>query len=316
MDKGAAVSLSWSPDVLPGFSYAWLGEPERSPVLIRLDHEPEPARAVVIHVHGYNDYFFQEHLAHFFRAQGIAFFAVDLRGAGRAIAARDIPHFMADVAEPGADIQDAVDAVAGLHPNLPLIIHAHSTGGLSAVMWAALADQPALSGLILNSPLFGRRERGIKEHLKFLLPLISHYQPQFIVSHRPSVYATHLHVDGGGRWEFDTNLKRPGGVPARAAWAAAVRRAQQRIARGLGLEVPVLVAHSAESGPELTENPNLRMQDIVVDVNAIATLAPRIGPNVTTLVVDGAIHDLCLADPEPREAYWKGVTAWLDKVLS
>lgn len=314
MDKSAGAELSWSHDVLPEFSQAWLGRRGSSPVLVRLDRQPERLRGLILHVHGYNDYFFQEHLAHFFRTEGFAFYAVEMRGAGRAMEARALPHYMDDISEPGDDIETAARALEALHPGAPLIVHAHSTGGLSAVIWAADRAVPALRGLILNSPLFGRREKGFKKHGAFLLPLLRRVAPRMIVSHRGSVYSQHLHVNGDGRWEFDTELKSPRGVPARAAWAAAVRRAQHRLSRGLHLEIPVLVARSAQTGPEDHANPDLGRQDIVVDVNAIARLAPRIGPRVTELVVQDGLHDLCLSDPEPRERFLAGVKAWLDEV--
>ncbi|MBK8462278.1 MAG: hypothetical protein IPL36_04350 [Nigerium sp.] len=45
------------------------------------------ARAIV-HVHGWNDYFFHGHVADFYEAQGVAFYALDLRRYGRSWATR------------------------------------------------------------------------------------------------------------------------------------------------------------------------------------------------------------------------------------
>lgn len=302
----------WSADILPGFEHMAVG----NATLVRPVRAVPQPRAVVLHVHGYNDYFFQEHLAAAFTEAGLAFFAVDLRRAGRSLRDGDIPHFMADITEPGDDLDAAVGAISALHPDLPLLVHAHSTGGLSATVWAADRPHPLLRGLILDSPLFGRREHGIKRLGPILLPALGTWRPLAVVSTSPSVYAKHLHVEGGGRWEFDTSLKSPAGVPARAAWALAVLRAQQRIARGkLTLSVPVLVARAAQSGPERDDNPQLESQDIVVDVTAIARLAPRLGPQVTEIVVDGGIHELSLSRTDAREFYVSAVTSWIDRVL-
>jgi len=324
------------PDALTGFSAAVLndaalGESSRAgeasggttrggaasgPTLVRLDDAPANPRAVMLQVHGYNDYFFHEHMARDAAERGFAFYAVDLRRAGRSLHPDDHPHDMATIAEPGEDITAAAAAIAELHPGLPLVVHAHSTGGLSALIWAKDHGPDNLAALVANSPLLGRTLTRSQKLRLPALPVIARVAPRMVVSHTPSVYAKNLHVSGGGAWEFDTALKRPTGVPVRAQWLSAVRRSQRRIARGLGLEVPVLVARSDATGPESDDNPNLHTQDIVVDVAAVARLAPRIGPHVTELVVPGALHDLTLAAPAQREAYRDAVFAWLDEVLA
>ena len=78
--------------------------------------------------------------------QGLAFYAVDMRGAGRSLEPGEHPHDMADIAEPGDDIAAACDAIAALHPGLPIVVHGHSTGGLSAAIWAADRPHPQLAG--------------------------------------------------------------------------------------------------------------------------------------------------------------------------
>lgn len=312
MGDDAQGCLQWKPDVLPGFSATAL----HGGVLVRHDAPPPQPRAAILHLHGYNDYFFQTELAADFADAGLAFYALDINGAGRALDQQVIPHFMASISEPGDAIQESIELLATVHPGLALVIHAHSTGGLSAAIWAADRPHEALAGMILDSPLFGRRERGIKRYGRLVLPLLGRVRPLMEVSHNPSIYAHHLHVSNGGRWNFDTRMKRPEGVRARAAWALAVLQAQRRIARGLGLRVPVLVARSARTGPERMDNPELDRQDIVVDVDAIARLAPRLGSKVEELVIDGGVHELSLSAPAARSAYLSGVRHWLDKVLA
>ena len=298
--------------MLDGYEARSLG----GPTLVRRIAAPASPRAAVLHVHGYNDYFFQTHLADTFARAGLAFYAVDMSRAGRSLQPDDIPHYMSNVREPGDDISLAADAVARELPGVPLVVHAHSTGALTAAVWAADRPAPALAGIVLDGPLCGRREHGIKRWGRVILPVLGRVAPRWVVSTKPSVYARNLHVSGGGRWEFDTELKRPVGVPARAAWAFAVQNAQLRIARGkLSIGVPVLVARSAQSGPESDDNPLLDTQDIVVDVEATARLTPLFGPHVTALVIEGGIHELSLSRPAAREEYLAAVTAWLDTVL-
>lgn len=304
------LPCTWVPDVLDGFERADVAQS----TLVRPRAQPRTPRAAVLHVHGYNDYFFHEHLAAAFTASGRAFYAVDLAGAGRSLREGVLPHYMSDVAQPGDQLAAAVDAVAALHPGLPVVVHAHSTGALTAAIWAADRAHPALAALVLNSPLLGTPRTRSQRVLGRALPPFAAMRPRAAVAHKPSVYATHQHVSGGGRWAFDTAWKTPLGVPARAAWVVAAARAQRRVARGLAIAVPVLVARSDSSGPDTVDNPLLDQQDTVLDVALIDRMAPLLGPRVTQLVIAGGVHDLSLSRDEPRLRYVEGVVAWLDSV--
>jgi alpha-beta hydrolase superfamily lysophospholipase len=314
-----ATDLLWAPDPLLGSQYAVA--PLGPATLVRASARPAgPARGVVLHVHGYNDYFFQSHLADACVAAGLVFYAVDLRRAGRSLL-RDgeqacplPPHFVASLREPGADLSAASRAVRAAEPGLPLVVHAHSTGGLTAAVWAhaVRADawvRPHL--LVLNSPFLDLAGSWLSRAVRTpALEVLGRARPLTVVSDGPSVYAQHQHADGGGRWRFDTTLKRPGGLPARAGWLRAVRHAQLAVARGLAIDAPVLVARGAASGPDRPDNPLLDAQDTVLDVARIAALAPRLGPDVTELVVDGGVHDLTLSAAAPRADYLGRMLRW------
>lgn len=305
------MSLEWRPDVLEGFEACPLGPA----TLVRSADGPSAPRAAVLHVHGYNDYFFQTHLARFFEGEGLAFHAVDLRRAGRSLREGDVPHFTRDLTELGDDIDAAAAAVEELHPGLPLIVHAHSTGALTACLWAADRPSPMLSGLILDSPFFAAATTRGQRVARGAVPLLARTRPMMIVKRHPSIYARHLHRDTGGTWDFDTAWKNPDGQPVRAAWLAAVQRAQARVRDGLPINVPVLVAHAHTSGPDAEDNPRLEVQDTVVDVREIARLAPRLGSRVTQAVVEGGLHELSLSSPVPRAAYLDAMSRWMTEVL-
>ncbi|WP_062388681.1 alpha/beta hydrolase [Demequina iriomotensis] len=303
---------TWEDDALAGF--------ERRPVgaatLVRASDAPASPVGVALHVHGYNDYFFQSHLARFFTDRGLLFHAVDLRRAGRSLREGDVPHLIDDIAELGEDLTAAADAIAGAHPGLPLVVHAHSTGGLAAAVWASDALHPALAGLALDSPYFARRGTRSQRIGLRAVPLLARARPHMVVHDAPSHYAAHLLTDAGGAWGFDVALKNPAGVPVRAAWLAAALAAQSRVARGLDIRVPVLLARAHSSGPDSPDNPLLGLQDTVVDVAAIARLAPRLGARVTEAVITGGVHDLSLSSPVPRAAYLRAVASWLEEVLA
>lgn len=275
-------------------------------------------RAVVLHVHGYNDYFFQAHLAAALTGAGYGFVAVDLRRAGRSWRPGEVPHYVDDLHEHAADLALAASAARAMHPGVPLVVHAHSTGGLTASLWAHSTrrgpDGPDL--LVLDSPFLDLRSSWFNRTVGTrLLDAVGPYAPLRPMTSAPSVYATHQLASNGGRWEFDTTLKRPEGLPVRAGWLRAVRRGQARVERGLDVAAPVLVARSARSGPDREDNPGLDREDTVLDVRSIARLGPLLGRDVSELVVDGGVHDLTLSADEPRAAYLDGVLAWLDERL-
>ncbi|GII99043.1 alpha/beta hydrolase [Sediminihabitans luteus] len=285
--------------------------------LVRSTASPPAPRGVVLHLHGYNDYFFQDHLARAVEAAGFAFFAVDLRRCGRSLREGDVPHYMTDLLDQAGDLSRAARAVRTAHPGLPLVLHAHSTGGLLAALWAhAHRNHGTIDALVLNSPFLDLRSSWLNRTVGTrILDVVGPWSPLAVVGSGPSVYATHQLAANGGRWEFDTHLKRPEGVPIRAGWLRAVRRGQARVARGLEIGVPVLVAHSDSSGSDVETNPHLDAQDTVLDVAQIARLAPRLGADVSTAVIDGGVHDLVLSADGPRAAYLDGTVAWLDRAL-
>ena len=123
------ADIPWQDDRLlgPGFQQATIG----AATLVRSVARPSVPRAAFVHVHGYNDYFFQDHLARAVVDAGYAFYAVDLRHAGRSLGADVVPHFVTDLRDYEPDLDAAARAVRALEPGRPLVVHAHSTGGLT-----------------------------------------------------------------------------------------------------------------------------------------------------------------------------------------
>ena len=319
-------ALTWEPDIFDGYEAADLGAPlpgrgqEDGPLtrtLIRRAATPDSTRAVALIVHGYNDYFFATHLADALADAGCAVYAVDMRRAGRSLRHSNQAHHIGHIDELGEDIADAAasavaDAAARGLGDLPLVVHAHSTGALAATIWANDRPDPALAGLILDGPLFGLPLTAWQSAAMRIVPTLARYQPRRIVVPAPSPYTTGLQQRG---WEFDTDWKRPQGVGATAGWLAATLSARTRVAAGLDIAVPVLVASADSTGPDRLDNPRHGSQDTVVDVGAIDRAANGLGPHVERLVVPGAIHDLALSADEPRERYLDAVRSFVDRVV-
>lgn len=319
-------TLTWASDLLDGYEAADLGAPAAGPgqddgpltrTLVRRTAVPERVRGVALIVHGYNDYFFATHLADAIAQSGCAVYAVDMRRAGRSLRDGNQAHHIGHIDELGEDIADAAaaavaDAAARGLGSLPLVVHAHSTGGLAATIWAHDRPDPALAGLILDGPLFGLPLSAWQAAAMRIVPTLARFQPRRVVVPAPSPYTTGLRERG---WDFDTAWKRPEGVGATAGWLAATLAARTRVAAGLGIRVPVLVASADSTGPDRLDNPRHGSQDTVVDVAAIERVAAGLGSDVERLVVPGSIHDLALSADEPRERYLDAVRVFVDKVL-
>ncbi|WP_250445942.1 alpha/beta hydrolase [Actinotalea sp. C106] len=273
----------------------------------------DPAAPALLHVHGYNDYVFQDHVAAWCAEQGLAFYGLDLRRCGRSRRPDQLPHHTTDLSEYDADLDAATSAIRALG-HRQVVVVGHSTGGLVASLWAAARHGAAgPDALVLNSPwldLNGDRWNRLRTTLS--LEVAGRLTPQRVVGDGSvSAYSQHLHVAHGGRWAYDLELKPPGGFPVRADWLLAVRRGQARIARGLGLGVPVLVCTAAENGPNRLDNPHLDSQETVLDVQHMWRLAPRLGEDVVVVPVQGGIHDLSLSAEPARTTYLGTVLAWL-----
>ncbi|MBF0687454.1 MAG: alpha/beta hydrolase [Cellulomonas sp.] len=276
--------------------------------LVRPGVPPDAPQGVVVHLHGYNDYFFATHLADAVRDAGWAFLALDARRAGRSLRPGDVPHYQGDLREQASDLTRAVRAARRAWPGLPVVVHAHSTGGLVAALWAhAHRARGGADAVVLNSPFLSFERSWVRPLQDGALRPLARRAPLAVVASAPSRYAGRL----AARWRFDTTLKRPEGVPARAGWLAAVRAGQLRVARGLDIGVPVLVARSSRSGADVMDGPDLDCADTVLDVETIATLAPRLGTDVRELVVDDAVHDLALSLAPARTTYLGALTDFL-----
>ncbi|PFG41774.1 alpha-beta hydrolase superfamily lysophospholipase [Isoptericola jiangsuensis] len=307
---------AWQPDLLGrAFEARELVLPEGArATLVR--HTPSvapdgrPARVAVLAVHGFADYFFHPHVAEAFAAAGHAFYAVDLRGHGRSwdshVAAGGDPNLVPDVAVYAQDL-DAGAATIRVAGHERLVVLGHSTGGLIAPLWASARPGRA-DALVLNSPWF-QHNAGLplRWSAVALAEAVAPVAPRAVLSQLDDAYARALHVDHGGEWPFDPAWKPHAPFPVRAAWFRSIRRAQRRLARGLDLDVPVLVLTSDRS----TSTEHLT-SDTVLDVAHMRAIAPRLGDDVNLMTIAGGTHDLSLSPPPAREEFLRAAVEWVD----
>lgn len=267
------------------------------------------SRRAVLHVHGFTDYFFQRHLGDAFADAGWDFYALDLRDHGRSIRPGRLPNFTTDIGLYAAELDRAVALLRQDHD--VVVIHGHSAGGLQTALWAD--DHPgAVDALVLDSPWLDhngtRFERG---PLTAILDVVGRVAPRLPVRGLSPHYGRALHVATGGEWDYDLTWKPHHSFPARAGWVRSIRAGHRRVARGLAVTVPVLVAASDASSPGDREGGPVLTTDVVVDVRDIAARAGGLGSDVTFVEVAGGTHDLCLSPSPARETYLAAVVDWL-----
>src|SRR4051812_39056089 len=113
--------------------------------------EGQKPRAVVVIVHGFNSHsgrygWVAERLV----ANGLAVYALDLRGRGQSDGDRFYVTRLSDYAD---DVSTFVDLAKGREPGLPVFILGHSAGGVVSCLYA-LEHQRQIAGLICESFAF------------------------------------------------------------------------------------------------------------------------------------------------------------------
>lgn len=291
---------AWQPDrLLAGFESLELAFPDDYDgavvaTLVRLPASDAP-RGPVLYVHGYNDYFFQAHMAQRFAAEGYAFHALDLRKHGRSMRPHQHPNFCRDIAEYYADLDRALETIGA-----PVLLAGHSTGGLICSLYAHEgARRDDVAALWLNSPFFDWRIEDWRRPQLHMAAALGRFMP-FMKSPEKlkKGYVQSLIAAG---WRFDTSLKPLEAFPVFLGWIGAVCDAHAKVQRGLAIRCPVLCMHSDEA-------------DVVLDWRHMARYARGLGPDVTVLQFPGAFHDLVLSAPEIREEVFRQLFAWAARV--
>ncbi|MEV6525065.1 alpha/beta hydrolase [Longispora sp. NPDC051575] len=269
----------------------------------------------VLYVHGYNDYFFQTHLADFFVSLGYTFYAIDLRRSGRSLRPGQTPSMVDSVAEYFVELDEAARIIREEDGHDILVVNAHSTGGLTTSMWAhKLQGTGTITALTLNSPFFDLNANWFLRRVApvVLAPMGRRQPMRSLPAGLSSVYGDSVHVDRKGAWNFDTAWKPIEGIPTRLGWLVAITHAQRRLRRGLNIDVPVLVTASTASYKRPEWSDDATRMDSVLDVAHIAEYSRALGPDVTFIEVPDGLHDLALSAEESRQFYFDTLQEWLN----
>lgn len=314
------MEVTWEPDILDGYESLDLplpeataapGEPEDVELVATLVRRTggERSEHAVLYLHGWNDYFFQTHVADALSAAGFAFYALDLRRYGRSLRLGQLRGFIADLSEYDAELTAAADLIAEQHQHLTLL--GHSTGGLTASLWAA--EHPErVQGVVLNSPWLDLQGSAMVRALGApVIDALGGNRPTTVLPLPDSgFYGRTIHRAQEGEWDYDLDLKSSPSPAIRVGWLRAVLQGHQRVAAGLGLPMPVLVMTSAKTDFARKWHEGLHGADTVLDVEQIARRAIKLGRHVTIVKFTDGLHDLFLSRSAVRQQVLDEVVRW------
>ena len=325
-------SLDWSADELgDGYKRATLdlgadpeGEGNNVAVLVKAEtaETADADKPALLWVHGMSDYFFQTHVAEHFTEQGYPFYAIDLHKCGRAHRKGQRWHHTNDMATYFGELTEATKLIADKHGGVvPL---AHSTGGLIVPLWLdhlRRTDRDThgrVKGMILNSPWVDMQVPGWQ--LKVLRPVVklaAKIAPNLkLPISGESTYGESIYKGRHGSWDFDTEKKRLGGHDKYVGWLNAVLEGQSTLHDdATDAAVPTLTLCSTHSYLGKPYSPAADNADTVLDVRQIQHWAPTLTTATQeTRPIPGALHDVFLSQPHPRELAFAAADAWLAKL--
>lgn len=337
---GSSTPSPWQPDVL-GDGY----EAQTLPLLPDADGpavatlvrftppQPSSVHFAALWLHGWNDYFHQKELAERISDAGGAFYGLDLRRYGRSLSPGQLAGYVSDLRAYDDDLRAAIRVITEEHgADIPLVLMAHSTGGLTAALFAN-RNPGVLSGLVLDSPwlelqtawLLRMASTQAADTLARLsptapipLPDSGHYTrilagwDEELDGPRPEGTEGDPFYDG---WPINPEWRTNPSMPVRPGWLTAIRQGQAQVTEGLAIDCPILVLSSTRSIIQTKWADEMRTADTVLDVNQIAEQSLKLGNHMTLVRIENAIHDVFISARPVRERAYQEVERWLGAYL-
>lgn len=316
---------TWVPDVLgPGFEQLTLDLPSGDvATLVRYSgglqdwNVPELAGVDVLYIHGWSDYFFQHELAAFWHRAGARFFAIDLRHYGRSLRPGSTPGFITSLEEYDEEIAAALTAMGrDASSTAPLLLMGHSTGGLTATLWAA-RHREQVDALVLNSPWLEFQGRDIGRAM--MAPLMhagSRFRPAAsLPTIDPGIYTRAVSSKFDGEWDYNLEWRPEHGFRLTRSFLNAVFEGQATVARGLDLEIPVLVLLSSKSYLQPRWSVEATLADVALNVDVVAERASSLGSDVTIRRIQDAFHDIFLSPAPVRAPAYGLMGGWAQEAI-
>ncbi|WP_404288960.1 alpha/beta hydrolase [Glutamicibacter arilaitensis] len=287
------------------------------PAVRRLRLAPALRGLAILHVHGWSDYFFQTELAQFLTEAGADFYALDLRRYGRNLTKTSTPGFITNLEDYFEEFDAAHRIISSAHPGTRFVMLGHSTGGLSAALYAA-ANPAKVDALALNSPWleFQASELGRTALARFL-QAASHRNPyRNLPGIDPGFYTRTVSNRFEGEWDYNLDWRPANGFPLHAGFISAVFTAQAKVKKGLDLEQPVLVMLSAKDYLLPRWNDAATRSDVALNVQVVAQRSINLGRELHLVRLPNALHDVFLSAVPVRSDAYLRLGSWLSTIKS
>ncbi len=274
------------------------------------------SQKALLYIHGFVDYFFQNDLANWANSLNINFYAIDLRKYGRSLLPHHKPNMARSMNEYFEEIDKVISIIKGKDNNNSLILMGHSTGGLISALYANKhSNENTIDGLILNSPFFDMNKPSWFK--KTLLPIAAkigkHFPNLLSPEGLKEGYATSLHKNFEGDWDFNLDYKPIKGFKINLGWVSAIYYGQKELQKGLKITCPILVLYSSQSTTPGAFNEKMYTSDAVLNVNDISKYANNIGNNVSKIEIKDGVHDLILSKKSVRKHVYDAMTEFIKK---
>ncbi len=315
----------WLPDPLgPGYDYQTLdfGHDDDGPLVATLVRYAPPrrltnfgrrAKGVILSVHGWSDYFYNRELAEFWHRSGYHFYALDLRHHGRSLRVEhELPGFISNLEDLDLELNASLQIIQREHPRLPVVAQGHSMGGLILSLWIARTNAK-VKALVLNAPwLEFQGTAFLRVPINGLMEAMSRSNPRRkILPNQFDHYWQSLSDQANGQWDIHHRWRPTFAFPSTAGWLHTILEGHAQVARGLDLNLPILVMTSKHSHFSTAYSQQMQQTDSVIDVVQTRLRALKLGSFVTLSEIEGAMHDVFTSQESARATAFRDLNLWL-----
>jgi alpha-beta hydrolase superfamily lysophospholipase len=264
----------------------------------------------ILYVHGFADYFLQDHAAKMFNDSQIDFYALELRRYGRSHLTHQKYFHMTSIDEYFEEISIVIEM---LHAKgyKTIYLMGHSTGGLTTASYMVRGKhRDMISALVLNSPFL---DINMPDSMRWFIPITKYLAKIFPYGSMKGdasgrLYNDSLHVNYKGDWRFFRSVREAN--VTYFAFINAVAQAHKPLHKGVDIKVPVLVIHSDKSFTPKVWSEEVHYADIILNHEAIKKYGKMLGKNVTLMENKDGKHDAFLSK-SPEEIINKTIN-WIN----
>jgi len=135
--------------------------------------------------------------------------------------------------------------------------------------------------------------------------------PQYKDTKFSEFYHQSLHMKHHGKWDWDLELKPIKGLPIYAGWVSLLESTTASITNK-HIPIPtLLLATDKSSVPSSAWSDNYLVSDLLVNVENLLPIVPKLGKTVELHVVKNGMHDILHSQEEVvREEAFSKIFTW------